>query len=97
MPEADMVVIAAGRHEGGLGAVALHQLEAEDAAIEAERPVEIGHLQVDMADPHAGIDGTGGRNTGFIEGSDRCGHGLFPYAEWAERGPGTVADPPRTA
>ena len=31
-------------------AVALHQLEAEHAAIEGERAVEIGHFQVDMAD-----------------------------------------------
>ena len=54
--EADMVVVAAGRDEGRLAAVALHQFEAEHAAIEGEGAVEIGHLQVDVADGDAGPD-----------------------------------------
>ena len=55
--EADVVVIAAGRDEGRLRAHALHQLEAEHAAIEGERAVEVGDLEVDVADPGAGMDG----------------------------------------
>jgi hypothetical protein len=51
-----MVVVAAGRDEGRLAAEALLELEAEHVAPEAERAVEIGDLQVDVADPHARID-----------------------------------------
>ena len=51
-----MVMVAAGRDEGGLGAVALGQLEAEHAAVEGERPLEVGHLEVDVADARAGVD-----------------------------------------
>ena len=40
-------------------AVALHQLEAEHAAIEGERALEVGDLEVDVADPGAGGDGAG--------------------------------------
>ena len=69
-----MVVIAAGRDEGGLLAVALHQLEAEHAGVEAERAVEIGDLEMDMADPHAGIDGA----RGFGKGLKLGRHGRCP-------------------
>ena len=55
--EADVVVIAAGRDERRAGAHPLHQLEAEHAAIEAERAIEIGDLEMDMPDPGAGDDG----------------------------------------
>ncbi|MEY9881608.1 hypothetical protein ABIA43_003142 [Bradyrhizobium sp. USDA 328] len=51
------MVIAAGGDEGGARAHALHQLEAKHAAIEAERAIEIGDLEVDVADPGAGGDG----------------------------------------
>jgi hypothetical protein len=51
-----VVVVAAGRDEGGLRSVALHQREAEHAAVEGERPVEVRHFQVDVADPDAGVD-----------------------------------------
>ncbi len=54
-----MVVIAAGREERGLRAVALRQLEAEHAAVEAEGAIKVGDLEVDVADPCAGIDGRG--------------------------------------
>ena len=50
------MVVAAGRDEGGVGAVALHQLEAEHAAVEVERAVDVGDLEVDVADVDAGID-----------------------------------------
>lgn len=55
--ESDVVMIPAGGDKRSLRAVALHQLEAEDAAVEAERAVEISDLQVHMADPGAGSDG----------------------------------------
>ena len=51
-----MVVVAAGRDERGLVAHALLQLEAEHAAVEAERALEVGDLQVDVADVDARID-----------------------------------------
>ena len=55
--EADVVVIAAGRNERRARAHALHHLEAEHAAIEAERAIEIGDLEMNMPDPGAGDDG----------------------------------------
>ncbi len=51
-----MVVVAAGRDEGGVVADPLLELEAEDAAVEVERAVEVGHFEVDVADVDAGID-----------------------------------------
>ena len=48
-----MVVVAAGGDERGLLAVALHEVEAQYAAIEAEGALEVGHLQVDVADARA--------------------------------------------
>jgi hypothetical protein len=54
--EADVVVVAAGRNEGRLVAEPLLQLEAEHAAVELERPVEVGDFQVDVADVDTGID-----------------------------------------
>ena len=51
-----MVVIAAGRDKGRLVAESLLQLEAENAAVEVQRAVEVGHFEVDMADVDAGID-----------------------------------------
>src|SRR6188472_4095685 len=50
------MVVAAGRDEGRLVAVAVLELEAHDAAPEVQRPVEVGDLQVDVADVDAGID-----------------------------------------
>src|SRR5262249_39115920 len=51
--EPDVVVIAAGRDEGGVGAPALLQLEAEHVAEEAERALEIGDLEMNMPDTGA--------------------------------------------
>ena len=50
------MVVAAGGDEGGVLAVALHQLEAEHAAVEVEGAVDVGDLEVDVADVDAGID-----------------------------------------
>ena len=51
----EMMVIVAGGHEHGAVPFARH-LEAQDIAVKAERTLEIRHLQMDMADPHARID-----------------------------------------
>src|SRR5215471_11684212 len=54
--EPQMVMIAAGRDEGCAWAAG-GQRKTQDAAIEIERPLEIGHLQVHVADAHASVDG----------------------------------------
>jgi hypothetical protein len=51
-----VVVVAAGRDEGYLLAEALLQLESEHAAVEGEGAIEVGDLEVDVADVDAGID-----------------------------------------
>ena len=51
-----MVVIAAGGEERGLVADTGLQLEAEHVGPEADRAVEVGDLQVDMADVDLFID-----------------------------------------
>ena len=48
-------------------------LETQHAAIEIERPLQIGDLQMDMADPHPGVDG--GHAQGFFLDLDGLGHG----------------------
>ena len=50
------MVVAARRDERRLIAELLLQLEAEDAAIEVERALEVGDLQMDMADVDARIN-----------------------------------------
>src|SRR5712691_12972986 len=67
--EPDVVMIAAGRNERRTRAHALLQLEAEHAAVEAERAVEIGDLQVHVPDPGAGNDGWILRHGGSPVGS----------------------------
>jgi hypothetical protein len=54
--EADVMVVATGGDEGGLIPHSLPQLEAEDAAVEADRAIEIGDLQMDVTDVDARID-----------------------------------------
>ena len=53
---ADVVVIAAGREEGGLIAEPHQQVEAEEIAVEADLAIEIADLEVDVPDPGAGRD-----------------------------------------
>ena len=50
------MVVAAGGDEGRVVADPLLQLEAEHAAVEVQRPVEVGHFEVDVADVDAGVD-----------------------------------------
>ena len=63
-----MVVIAAGRDEGGAGPAG-GQRETQHAAIEIERPLQVGDLQMDMADAHPGVDG--GQAQGVFSSCDR--------------------------
>jgi uncharacterized protein YwlG (UPF0340 family) len=72
--EAEMVVVAAGRDEGGTGAGG-RDLKTQHAAIEIERPLQIGDLQVDMANPHPGIDGGQAQGVfGHFGGFGHMGH-----------------------
>ena len=57
--QADVMMIAARRNEGRLRAEALHQREAEHAAIERQRTLQIRDLEMDMADAGSGGDGGG--------------------------------------
>ncbi len=50
-------MISARGDKRRLRAVTLHELEAEHATIEAERALEIGHLQVHVPDARFRIDG----------------------------------------
>src|SRR5207249_11754803 len=54
--EADVMVVATGREERGVGSVALRELEAQHAAVEGEGPLEVRDLQVNMTDAGSGID-----------------------------------------
>ena len=53
--EADVVMIAAGREEHGIGAVPRCHLEAQNVPIECERAVEIGYGQMHVADAGLGV------------------------------------------
>lgn len=55
--EADVMMITTSGDEGRAGAVALRELKAEHAAVEGERALQIGHLQMNVADANAGMDG----------------------------------------
>src|SRR5678815_4756514 len=48
------MVVAPGRNEGRGGPVALRQLKPKHVAIEPEGAVEVGDLEMDMTDAHAG-------------------------------------------
>src|SRR4051794_839969 len=65
--EADVMVVAAGGNERGVGTHPLHQLESQYAAIERQGAVEIRHFQMNMPDPRS-------RDDGWIVGHR---HGLF--------------------
>jgi hypothetical protein len=48
----DVMVITARRNERRLSSLLLGQLKAEDATVETQRPLQVGHLQMDVADAH---------------------------------------------
>jgi hypothetical protein len=49
-------VVAACRQECRLGAEALLELEAQHVAVEGDRTVEVGDLEVDVADARTVVD-----------------------------------------
>ena len=55
----DMVMIATRREKRGLLAEALRQIKAQHIAVETERALDIGHFQMNVADPRARIDRIG--------------------------------------
>ena len=55
--EADMMMVSAGGNESRLGSMALHKLKTENARVEGEGAVEIGDLQMDVADAGGGMNG----------------------------------------
>lgn len=54
--QADVVVIAARRQEGGLAAVSLRDLEAQDAVVKGDGAFQVGHLQMHVTDSRLGMD-----------------------------------------
>ena len=70
-----MVMVAAGRDEGS-ARPAGGQRETQDAAIEIERPLQVGDLQMHMADAYPRIDG--GQAQGGLFGGVGAGHGSYP-------------------
>ena len=54
--QTDVVMIAARGEKGRLVAEPLLQLEPEHAAVEGERAVEVGHLQMHVADADVRVD-----------------------------------------
>ena len=58
------MVVVAGGDEGRLLAQPLLQVEAEDADVERERPLDVRDLEVDVADVDARIDAHGSKATG---------------------------------
>ena len=61
--EPDVMMVAAGGDESGLLPQALHQLKTEHAAVERQRAIEIGDLEMHVADAYPGIDRCGGAVT----------------------------------
>ncbi len=64
--EADVMVVAAGGEECGGVAHALHDLQAEHAGVELDGAFEVGDLEMDVADAHAGMGDVG------LAWIDRC-------------------------
>ena len=54
--QADVVMIAAGGEEGGGVAHPDGHLKAEHVVVEAERALQVGHLEMHVADPGLGMD-----------------------------------------
>jgi hypothetical protein len=51
-----MVVVTPGGDEGRLRPEALHEFETEHAAVEIERALQVGDLQVNVSNADRGID-----------------------------------------
>ena len=57
--ETDVVVVPAGTYERRLGAYSLDDVEPKYIAVESERTIEIGHLEVYVADIHSRVNRLG--------------------------------------
>ena len=51
------MVVATCGHERGLRAEALGQFETKHVTIESQGALEISHFEMNVANPHASIDG----------------------------------------
>jgi hypothetical protein len=51
--ETNVVMVSIHAKECGLRAKSLRDFESEDVVIESDRPVQIGHLKVNMSDTYA--------------------------------------------
>jgi hypothetical protein len=54
--EPDVVMVAPSGDERSLVANALRELEPEDAAVEGERAIQVGDLEMDVTDTDGGVD-----------------------------------------
>jgi hypothetical protein len=62
--QADVVMVAASGNEGRTSAVALRQLEPQHAAVKLKSALQIGHLEMDVADADFRVDGRDVRHLG---------------------------------
>jgi hypothetical protein len=49
-------MIPARRNESSVSAVTLRQLEAEHATVKSQRAVQVGHLEMHVANPNVGMN-----------------------------------------
>jgi hypothetical protein len=64
----NVMMVTAGGKEGGLLSETLREFKAQDVAIESERAVEVGHLQVNVADSHLRVQLAGVCGRFYIHG-----------------------------
>jgi hypothetical protein len=85
----NVVMISASREEGSLRAPPLRDFESEHAAVERERPFEIGHLQVNVTDSDGRIN----------RAENRCVHvvKLYEMAGGMKAAPQTLISQPELA
>ena len=57
--ETDVVVVSAGTYERRLGAHSLDEVEPEYVAVESQRTIEVGHLEVYVANLHSRVNWSG--------------------------------------
>ena len=50
------MMIPARRNESSASTVTLSQLEAENATVKCKRPIQVGHLEMHVADPNVGMN-----------------------------------------
>ncbi len=58
------MMITARRDERRLAPVTLRQRKAEHAAVKAQRPLQVGDLEMHVADADFGMDGAGHDSSG---------------------------------